>query len=75
MPRAQLNDLALDALEDFKLDTASARASEKWLQASEGRGGLVIAAFALSAKGPQARLSNVPRAQRCVAVTFRALLD
>lgn len=75
MPRAPLNGLALDPVEDFELDAASTRASEKWLQAGEGGCSFVIAALGLRAQGLQARSGDVPRAQRCVAGTLRTLFD
>ena len=75
MLRAPLNGLVLDPLEDLELDAASTRTSEKWLQAGEGGCGFVIASLGLRAQGLQARLGDMPRAQRCVAGTLRASVD
>src|SRR5262245_22851579 len=69
-----LNGMALDALEDFKLDATSTCAFEKGLQAGESGCGLVIAPRSLRGQCPQSRLGDVSRAQRRIAGTFRTLV-
>ena len=67
--------LALDALEDFQLDAASADVAENRLQVCKKRHCLAIAAFGPGAKRPQTRPGDVPRAQGRVVAAFGTSLD